>query len=346
MEAGERQAGGARVLGRARHVGRGALDPGGVGRRGGRDGRRRRPGARTPTRRTGRRSASARSPPARSRRIVVDARAEYAQRVRRPGDQGERARTRASTRSCRRSRGPVIARHLVAAAREHGADAVAHGCTGKGNDQVRFEVSVRALAPDLDVLAPVRVWGFTRHDSIEYAARHDIPITVTEEKPYSIDENIVGRAIECGILEDPWVAPPEDVYEITRSVARRAARAASRSCCGSTAACPIALDGAVLPLHEILERAEPDRRGVRVRPARHGREPPGRHQEPRDLRVPGDARADARPRRPRVDHARARRRCGRSRASSRATRSSSTTGCGSRRCARRSTRSSTRRSAT
>src|SRR6476646_11626247 len=113
---------------------------------------------------------------------------------------------------------PVIARHLVRAAREFNADAVAHGCTGKGNDQVRFEVSVRALAPDLDVLAPVRVWGFTRQDSIEYAARHNIPITVTEAEPYSIDENIVGRAIECGILEDPWVAPPEDVFALTRAV--------------------------------------------------------------------------------------------------------------------------------
>ncbi len=113
---------------------------------------------------------------------------------------------------------PVIARHLVAAARRHGADAVAHGCTGKGNDQVRFEVGVRALAPDLDVLAPVRVWGMTRDDCIAYAARFDIPITVTREKPYSIDENLVGRAIECGEMEDPWVAPPDGVYELTRPV--------------------------------------------------------------------------------------------------------------------------------
>ena len=94
---------------------------------------------------------------------------------------------------------------------------------------MRFEVSIRALAPDLEVLAPVRVWGFSRQDSIEYAARHDIPITVTEEKPYSIDENIVGRAIECGEIEDPWVAPPEDVYEITRAVRERARASRSRS---------------------------------------------------------------------------------------------------------------------
>src|SRR5215813_3961966 len=81
---------------------------------------------------------------------------------------------------------PVIVKHLVAAAREHGANAVAHGCTGKGNDQVRFEVSTRALAPDLDVLAPVRVWGFTREQSIDYALAHDIPIKIRKDDPYSI----------------------------------------------------------------------------------------------------------------------------------------------------------------
>ncbi len=151
---------------------------------------------------------------------------------------------------------PVIARHLVAAAREHNADAVAHGCTGKGNDQVRFEVSIRALAPDLNVLAPVRVWGFSRQDSIEYAARYDIPITVTEAKPYSIDENIVGRAIECGEMEDPWVAPPEDVYEITRSVAN-APRETLEVVIRFDRGVPIALDGAVLPLHEILNELNP-----------------------------------------------------------------------------------------
>jgi argininosuccinate synthase len=151
---------------------------------------------------------------------------------------------------------PVIARHLVAAARDHDADAVAHGCTGKGNDQVRFEVSIRALAPDLQVLAPVRVWGFSRQDSIEYAARHDIPITVTEAKPYSIDENIVGRAIECGEMEDPWTAPPEDVYEITRAVAN-APRETLEVVIRFDKGVPIALDGAVLPLHEILNELNP-----------------------------------------------------------------------------------------
>ena len=111
---------------------------------------------------------------------------------------------------------PVIVKHLVAAARAHGADAVAHGCTGKGNDQVRFEVSTRALAPDLEVVAPVRGWGMTREDSIHYAYRHDIPIQATKEKVYSIDDNLWGRAIECGEMEDPWAVPPQGVWLLTK----------------------------------------------------------------------------------------------------------------------------------
>ena len=114
---------------------------------------------------------------------------------------------------------PVIVRHVVAEARRHGASAVAHGCTGKGNDQVRFEVGTRALAPDLEVIAPARVWGLTREDSIEYAAKWDIPLSVTKEKLYSIDENLWGRAIECGVIEDPWNQPPADVYTMTRPTA-------------------------------------------------------------------------------------------------------------------------------
>ncbi len=114
---------------------------------------------------------------------------------------------------------PVIVKHLVAAAREHGADAVAHGCTGKGNDQVRFEVSTRALAPDLEVLAPVRSWGMTREECIIYADQHEIPITATKEKLYSIDDNLWGRAIECGEMEDPWAVPPAGVWLLTKPTA-------------------------------------------------------------------------------------------------------------------------------
>jgi argininosuccinate synthase len=114
---------------------------------------------------------------------------------------------------------PIIAKHLVRAARDHGADAVAHGCTGKGNDQVRFEVSTRSLAPDLDVIAPVRSWGMTREDCILYAYDHGIPITATKEKLYSIDDNLWGRAIECGEMEDPWRVPPPGVWSLTKQTA-------------------------------------------------------------------------------------------------------------------------------
>ena len=115
---------------------------------------------------------------------------------------------------------PVIVKHLVAAARRIGAETVAHGCTGKGNDQVRFEVGTRALAPDLDIVAPARVWGMSREDCVAYADHHDIPVEATKEKIYSIDENLWGRAIECGEMEDPWIAPPDGAYALTRPVAK------------------------------------------------------------------------------------------------------------------------------
>jgi argininosuccinate synthase len=146
---------------------------------------------------------------------------------------------------------PVISKHLVRAAREFGADAVAHGCTGKGNDQVRFEVSVRALAPDLDVLAPVRVWGFTREDSIEYAEAHDIPIAVRKDNPFSIDENLWGRAIECGVLEDPWAAPPVEIYALT-SNPTGVALDPWELVVTFQQGVPVALDGTRMPLDELV----------------------------------------------------------------------------------------------
>jgi argininosuccinate synthase len=105
----------------------------------------------------------------------------------------------------------------VDAALEEGASAVAHGCTGKGNDQVRFDVSVNALAPGLKIIAPAREWGMTREETIEYARRHDIPVPITVASPYSVDECLWGRSIECGVLEDPWTEPPDDVFTWTRS---------------------------------------------------------------------------------------------------------------------------------
>ncbi len=111
---------------------------------------------------------------------------------------------------------PLLAKALVDVAKREKCTAVAHGCTGKGNDQVRFEVSVMALAPELKVLAPLREWEFkSREEEIAYCERHGIPVSATKKNPYSIDENIWGTAIECGILEDPMVEPPQDAYQRT-----------------------------------------------------------------------------------------------------------------------------------
>ena len=112
---------------------------------------------------------------------------------------------------------PLIAEKLVEVAKKEGADAIAHGCSGKGNDQVRIEVSAKALAPEIDVIAPVREWGMTRDAEIKFAEENDIPIPVDIDKPYSVDQNLWGRSIECGILEHPDVEPPEEIYEWTIS---------------------------------------------------------------------------------------------------------------------------------
>jgi argininosuccinate synthase len=112
---------------------------------------------------------------------------------------------------------PLIAKYLVEIAKKEGAFAVAHGCTGKGNDQVRFDLSVAALSPELKVIAPVREWTMSREEEIDYAAKNGIPVPVGKENPFSIDQNLWGRSIECGILEDPWVEPPEEAFEWTIS---------------------------------------------------------------------------------------------------------------------------------
>ncbi|HET7616147.1 MAG TPA: argininosuccinate synthase, partial [Bacillales bacterium] len=109
----------------------------------------------------------------------------------------------------------LISKKLVEVAEQVGADAVAHGCTGKGNDQVRFEVSIQALNPNLDVIAPVREWAWSRDDEIDFAKHHGIPVPVDHDSPYSIDQNLWGRSNECGVLENPWTAPPEEAYDIT-----------------------------------------------------------------------------------------------------------------------------------
>src|SRR6202022_888642 len=111
---------------------------------------------------------------------------------------------------------PLIAAMMVEVARREGAQAVAHGCTGKGNDQVRFDVATAALAPGLEVIAPVREWGMNRDDEIEYATKYGIEVPTTMQSPYSTDENLWGRSIEAGVLEDPWAEPPKEVYAWTK----------------------------------------------------------------------------------------------------------------------------------
>ncbi len=143
---------------------------------------------------------------------------------------------------------PLIVKHQVAMARKYGADGIAHGCTGKGNDQVRFEVSSMALAPDLELVAPVRNWGFTREDSVAYAAAHNIAVSATKEKLYSIDDNLWGRAIECGEMEDPWATPPDGVWQLTK-------RTATEPCdvvISFERGVPVAVDGVAAPLWELI----------------------------------------------------------------------------------------------
>ena len=114
---------------------------------------------------------------------------------------------------------PLIAKILVEAAEKYGADAVAHGCTGKGNDQVRFDVSIAALNPNIKVLAPAREWGMSREETIAYGEKFGIPTPVKKSSPYSIDRNLLGRSVEAGPLEDPWTEPEEEIYVMTKAIA-------------------------------------------------------------------------------------------------------------------------------
>src|SRR6185369_10149262 len=115
---------------------------------------------------------------------------------------------------------PLIAKLMVDAAKQHDAKAVAHGCTGKGNDQVRFDVTFQTLAPDLKIIAPVREWKMTRDEEIKFAAQHNIPVEATKESPYSVDQNLFGRSCEAGVLEDPWDEPPAEAYAWTADPAK------------------------------------------------------------------------------------------------------------------------------
>ncbi len=146
---------------------------------------------------------------------------------------------------------PLIVKLMVDAANEQGASAVAHGCTGKGNDQVRFDVSTMALAPHLKIIAPAREWGMTREEEIAYAQKHDIPVPVGSA--YSIDMNLWGRSIECGILEDPWAEPPEEVFAWTRAP-QDAPDKPSYVEIGFERGVPVSLDGKNLDGVSLIER--------------------------------------------------------------------------------------------
>ena len=147
---------------------------------------------------------------------------------------------------------PTIVKHLVDAARYHGAGTVAHGCTGKGNDQVRFEVGIGTLAPELRVLAPVRDFAWTRDKAIAYAEEKGLPIDVSKRSPYSIDQNLWGRAVETGFLEDIWNAPIEDVYSYTSSPATP--RDPDELTITFDAGVPVAIDGAPVTVRQAIEQ--------------------------------------------------------------------------------------------
>ncbi|SFS33064.1 argininosuccinate synthase [Marininema halotolerans] len=148
---------------------------------------------------------------------------------------------------------PLIAQVLVKVAEQEGAVAVAHGCTGKGNDQVRFEVAVKALNPDLEVVAPVREWAMSRDEEIIYAKNHGIPVPVDLENPYSIDQNLYGRSCECGVLENPWASPPEGAYEWTVPVSKAPDEGEEIEITFEQGV-PVALDGERLPFYELLSQ--------------------------------------------------------------------------------------------
>jgi argininosuccinate synthase len=146
---------------------------------------------------------------------------------------------------------PLIARHLVDVARQEGAKFVAHGCTGKGNDQVRFDLSTTGLAPELAVVAPAREWGMTREEEIAYAREHGVPVDATLASPYSVDENLWGRSVECGILEDPSVEPPEEAYGWTRAPAEAPEHPEYVNLTFEHGV-PVAVDGHPAPLHQLI----------------------------------------------------------------------------------------------
>ncbi|MCU1506902.1 MAG: argininosuccinate synthase [Microbacteriaceae bacterium] len=183
--------------------------------------------------------------------IVVDAREEFADDFLMPALKANALYQKRYPLVSALSR-PVIAKHLAITAKRLGADSVAHGCTGKGNDQVRFEAAVAALAPELSSIAPVRDLALTRDKAIVYANEHNLPIRQSAANPYSIDKNVWGRAVETGFLEDPWNAPIEDLYEYTQDPS--VLKPADEIVITFERGVPIAIDGVAYSALAIVEK--------------------------------------------------------------------------------------------
>lgn len=150
---------------------------------------------------------------------------------------------------------PLISKKLVEIAHQEGATAVAHGCTGKGNDQVRFEVAIHALDPKMKIEAPIRDWHMSREEEIDYAKAHNVPIPIDLDSPYSIDQNLWGRANECGILEDPWAAAPEDAFDLTNAIENTPDEPEEMTI-EFKQGVPVALNGQKYPLADLIIKVE------------------------------------------------------------------------------------------
>jgi len=182
--------------------------------------------------------------------LVVDATDEFVDNYVTPSIKANALYERAYPVSTSLSR-PLIGYYLVDVAKKHGANAIAHGCTGKGNDQVRIETAIMALHPDIKIIAPQREWAMSREEEIEYALANNIEVPVTKESPYSVDENLWGRSVEAGVLEDPWLEPPPDAYSWTKEPMKTPDETSYVEI-GFEKGIPTIIDGEKLSLKEII----------------------------------------------------------------------------------------------
>ena len=183
--------------------------------------------------------------------IVIDAKAEFADDYLMPALKANALYQKRYPLVSALSR-PLIGKHLASVARKLGADSVAHGCTGKGNDQVRFEAAVAAIAPELKSIAPIRDLALTRDKAIEFAEKNNLPIAQNKKSPYSVDQNVWGRAVETGFLEDPWNAPIEDLYSYTQDP--DVFREATEVTISFEAGIPVAIDGVRYSAIDLIQK--------------------------------------------------------------------------------------------